>query len=227
MLVDARFSHGLLHRSLAPPTRPGDAAAQFRCVGIPNGIAATRWRDIASLSRSRHSRTCAQGRQAARPHPVRRRDPSGESRPTHSTYRHQRLLQAVRKHRAAVLRPLPLSLIDEQPRREVDVLDPQSQRLEKSQPSSVMIAATTGCALHQRPRKQRPHFVTASTTGSFLDRAPPNDVARSREADRREHDGEKYQGTQRLRLRRRTSTLPLTARWVRNALTSSPPIEAG
>jgi hypothetical protein len=78
----------------------------------------------------------------------------------------QRLLKTVGKHGAAVLRPLPFAN-DEEPRREVDVLDPQSQRLEKAQPPSVEDRRhQSGRALHRR--KQRPHFFTRQNDWKLL-----------------------------------------------------------
>ena len=85
---------------------------------------------------------------------------SGEILPVNSTHPldliMQRLLETVGKHGAAVLRPLPFAN-DEEPRRKVDVLDPQSQRFEETQTSSIENRGhQSRRALHRR--KQRPHF---------------------------------------------------------------------
>jgi hypothetical protein len=62
----------------------------------------------------------------------------------------QRLLETVGKHGAAVLRSFSFAN-DEEPRREVDVLDPQSERLEKTETSSVQNCGhQSGRALHRR-----------------------------------------------------------------------------
>ena len=77
----------------------------------------------------------------------------------------QRLLETVRKHGAAVLRPFPFAN-DEESRREVDVLDPQSQRLQKTQTSSVENRGDEPRrALHRR--KQRPYFFARENDGKL------------------------------------------------------------
>ena len=112
--------------------------------------------------------------------------------------RMQRLLEAVRKHGAAVLRPLPFAN-DEEPRRKVDVLDPQSQRLEKSQTSSVEDRGDEPWRPFH-PRKQRPHFLARQNDRKLPGPACPNDVVDPRQRIVQDMTVQKHQGTERLRL---------------------------
>jgi len=77
----------------------------------------------------------------------------------------QRLLETVGKHGATVLRSLSFAN-DEEARCEVGVFDPQSQRLQKTQTSSVENRGDEPRrALHRR--KQRPYFFARENDGKL------------------------------------------------------------
>jgi len=151
VLVDAHLPH-LFHCSLygrliemMPPLDPAPGID-----GQPR-----RGEEIlpAELAVFVYFRSSASGTQTS-PRPAAKIFPVNSTHPLDLSM--QRLLESVRKYGAAVLRSLPFAN-DEEPRREVDVLNPQSQRLQKSQsPSIENPGHQTRCALH-RP-KDRPHF---------------------------------------------------------------------